>query len=447
MTPDMLWTYGLAPDVAVHTTSRGTLLGTATSRMWLDKPDDRKIVEILSSGGGSEQEIAEHLRVSGSQANIATDCAALLYQLDRLGLLMRRVMAEGSCLASCVPLRPPGPEPLEYPPAGPFRLSPHALARADGPEISVEAPGAWAKLVIHDRTLLPLLHDLTVDRTAAEIAAATGHSEHLVLAVLALMRWSGLLDGGECREWAVHDVLFHARTRRGYGRAILGKTVAAETKPEQRSSGTARSGRRLALVPPDLTRLLADDPPYLAVAERRRSIRRQGPVPLTSQQLSEFLFRTLHQRDGHRPYPSGGACYPLNAYVAVRSCRGIEPGLHAYDPVAHGLIAVAEPGPDLDHLLAEAAGAANVESPPQVLIVLAAEYARTHDVYRDIGYSLILKEVGAIFQAAMMAAAAMGLAACPLGCGDSLLFAQLTGTNPFVEASVGELMIGSLPDN
>jgi len=56
---------------------------------------------------------------------------------------------------------------------------------------------------------------------------------------------------------------------------------------------------------------------------------------------------------------------------------------------------------------------------------------------------LVLKEVGTIFQATGMAAAAMGLAACPLGCGDSPLFAELLGTDPLVEASVGEVMVGS----
>jgi hypothetical protein len=63
-------------------------------------------------------------------------------------------------------------------------------------------------------------------------------------------------------------------------------------------------------------------------------------------------------------------------------------------------------------------------------------------VYGDLSYSLILKEVGAVFQMAMMAAAAMGLGACPLGCGNSLLFARLARTSPAGEVSVGELMLG-----
>ena len=111
--------------------------------------------------------------------------------------------------------------------------------------------------------------------------------------------------------------------------------------------------------------------------------RRQGSVPLTSGQLSEFLFRTLHERGGRRPYPSGGACYPLKAYLAVHRCLGVAPGLYAYDPALHELITIGEPGPGLDRLLADAAGAANVELPPQILLVLAAQYVRTQRIYRD----------------------------------------------------------------
>ena len=192
--------------------------------------------------------------------------------------------------------------------------------------------------------------------------------------------------------------------------------------------------------------MLAADPPYALVAERRCSIRQQGTRPLAAAQLSEFLFRTLHQRDGRRPYPSGGTRYPLQAYVAVHRCLGVAGGLYAYDPARHELSSVSEPGPAVDRLLAEAAGAAAVELPPQILLVLAAHYDRMHESYPDIAYSLILKEVGAVFQAAMLAAAAMGLAACPLGCGNSLLFAELTGVDPLVESSVGELMLGSLAE-
>jgi SagB-type dehydrogenase family enzyme len=301
-------------------------------------------------------------------------------------------------------------------------------------------------MILHDRNLLPLLHDLAIGRPAAEIAnAAVGHCEQAILAVLGLMDWCALLDTNERDVWSGHDLFFHARTRRGYARIPLGKTnPAREVDDQPEPSATANGKRRLVLELPDLSSLFAKDPPYALVSARRQSVRRQGSISLTSGQLSEFLFRTLHERGGRRAYPSGGGCYPLKAYLAVHRCRGVSSGLYAYDTVAHELVAVGEPGPGLERLLADAASAASVEQPPQILLVLTARYSRTQRLYKDLSYSLILKEVGAVFQVAMMAAAAMGLGTCPLGCGDSLLFSELIGVDPLTETSVGELMLGSL---
>jgi SagB-type dehydrogenase family enzyme len=336
--------------------------------------------------------------------------------------------------------------PLESPLEGELRLSPLAHARADGKVVSLEVPGSWAKMTIHDRNLLPLLHDLAVGRQAAQMAgSATGHSKQAILAVLSLMKWCGLLDDTKQEGWSDHDLYFHARTRNGYTRASLGKAYSEDGAADRSGQGTIAGRKdRLSLKAPDLSQLIAKDPPYALVSERRQSVRRQGRAAITLDELAEFLFRTLHERAGRRPYPSGGACYPLRAYVAIHRCRGIAPGLYAYDTAVHELVPLCEPEPRLDRLLAGAAAAANVDQPPQILLILAACYWQTRRLYRDLSYSLIMKEVGAVFQVAMMAAAAMGLATCPLGCGDSLLFSELVGVNPLNEASVGELMLGSL---
>lgn len=94
-------------------------------------------------------------------------------------------------------------------------------------------------------------------------------------------------------------------------------------------------------------------------------------------------------------------------------------------------------------LLSNAAGRAGVKSPPQVLVVLAAQFDQMHHAYGDLSYSLILKEVGAVLQMAMLSGSAMGLATCPLGSGNSPLFSELAGIDPLCVTSVGELMLGS----
>jgi oxazoline/thiazoline dehydrogenase len=444
----VLWTYALAPDVNVESGDGGALLRTPISRIRVEGRCELKILELLAGDGCSEVDVCRQLQPSEPDINIETSFAALLYLLDRVGFLARGLSSRGRRLVSCIPLRPPPGALPDCPPEGPLRLSPRALARADGGVLSLEAPGSWAKLTIHSRDLLPLLHDLVIGRPAAELAAAAvGCSEPTILAVLALMRGCGLLDSAEDDGWSGHDLLFHARTRAGYARVPIGKTYpGGERADEPTSIAIEARGSRLVLPLPDLRRLIVEDPPFALVSERRHSARLQGSRALTLDQLSEFLFRTLHERGGRRPYPSGGARYPLNTYLAVHRCRGLARGFYAYHPTLHELIKVDERGAGFDRLLADAAAAANVEEPPQILLVLAARYAHAQRMYGDLSYSLILKEVGAVFQAAMMTAAVMGLGTCPLGCGNSLLFSDLLGVSRFTETSVGELMVNTLEE-
>lgn len=446
MTSEALyWTYALAPDVTIEPVDGGAFLRTATSRSWIEGSAGwMEVLSLVAAADRTEEFIVQRIRDVAPGHNAQVSCAALLYHLDQLGLLTRAVCSSGRQLASCVPLRQPPAAPPTRPPKGVLRLSPLAVLRVENGSVSIETPGAWATLRVHDRELLPLLCDLGSGRSAAQIAdATTRHSREAIMAFLVLVSWCGLLEHSDGAEWRGHDLLFHARTRRGYARVVLGKTGAggegaAQQAPDRRNPGA----RRIVLEPPDLARLLADDPPHALVSEQRHSSRRHGSEPLTSAQLSEFLFRTLHERGGRRPYPSAGACYPLKAWLAVHRCRGVAPGLYAYDETQHELVLVGDPGSELDLLLADAAGAANSDT-PQILLVLAARYGQTQTTYADLSYSLILKEVGAVFQVATMAAAAMGLSACPLGCGDSLLFSRLAGLNSLTETSVGELTLGS----
>jgi SagB-type dehydrogenase family enzyme len=436
----IVWTYALAPDVDVHRAGQEVLLRTAAGQTRIEGIAEIATLDLLAGSGSTEEHIQIRMRSREPHCDADARCAALLYRLERRGLLTRTLSSAGRPLASCVPVRPPPDDLPQHLPQDPLRLSPHAVARAEAGHMVLDAPGAWAKMLIHDRDLLALLSDLAAGTPAADITATL--PAEATQAVLALMDSCGLLDRGTAPGWAGHDLLFHARTRAGYARGLRSK-IADDVAPPQ-PDDAFQGAPRIPLAQPDRDLLLTKDPPYVLVAERRRSIRRQGSTPLTAAQLSEFLFRTLHERDGRRPYPSGGSCYPLRAYVAVHRCLGVASGLFAYDPIRHELITVREPGTALDRLLADAAGAAAVDAVPQILVVLAAQYARIQTTYPDIGYSLILKEVGAVFQTAMMAAAAMGLAACPLGLGNSLHFSQLAGIDPLIASSVGELMLGSL---
>lgn len=444
------WIYALAPDVRLECSETGTLLRSATdvTRLALDD-GEIAMLRCLATGGGTDAVLrsAYHSTRPGGDAENA--CAALLYRLERAGLLARGIACDGHPLAWCVPSRAPaGPAP-EQPPRGELRLSPFVVARTDGGTLSLETPGGWARVALQDRDLFPLLHDLSAGRTADELARAVpGRAEAAIHAVLALLRWCGLLvpDAGEVAPWSGHDLLLHTSTRRGYRRVRLGKLA---TEPQEGPSPSVSESKRayrerIALTAPDLDQILTRDPPYGWVSSQRRSTREYGETPVSLHQISEFLFRTLHCRDGRRPFPSAGGRYPLRAHLVVDRCAGLEEGLYEYKSTLHALNRIAASERGLKRLLADAAGTANTPRRPQILLVLTADYPRIHRVYGDLSYSLILKEVGAVFQVAMMAAAAMGLGVCPLGCGDSLLFAELVGADPRIETSVGELALGTV---
>ena len=81
----------------------------------------------------------------------------------------------------------------------------------------------------------------------------------------------------------------------------------------------------------------------------------------------------------------------------------------------------------------------------QILLVLAARFARVSWKYSAIAYALTLKNVGVLYQTMYLAATAMGLAPCAVGCGNADLFARAAGTDYYAETSVGEFLLGSKP--
>ena len=143
-----------------------------------------------------------------------------------------------------------------------------------------------------------------------------------------------------------------------------------------------------------------------------------------------------------RPYPAGGACYELELYPVANRCEGLERGMYHYDPLDHRLTRLGTRGREFAALVSYATVSAP-GSDPQVLIAIAARFARVSWKYDAIAYATTLKHVGVLQQAMYLVATAMGLGACALGSGDSDLFAQAAGVSCHAETSVGEFLLGS----
>ena len=161
----VLWTYALAPDVEVEPGHGGAFLRTATSRTWVEDAGEIEVLGLLAGVGSSEADIHDRLRPSASDGDSETRCAALLFRLDRVGLLARGLSSGGRRLVSwsrCA--RHPRASRSAHPRGrSGFRRGRSHVPR--GIAVSLEAPGSWASMTIHDRDLLPLLHDLAVGRS------------------------------------------------------------------------------------------------------------------------------------------------------------------------------------------------------------------------------------------------------------------------------------------
>jgi SagB-type dehydrogenase family enzyme len=428
----------------------------------------------LGPPGEDEERLAEIVRGGGNGSP-----AQWYYYLERLsrrGLLCHGAHANGTRLATLVAVSPSfALRPGQAVPGRRYALSRFAYLRREGGEAVLESPLAHARVILNDGRAAALVGALSASATAEELTGrGLGLPADAVAAVLTLLLRAGVLveDGGEgcapeaasLQTWEFHDLLFHARSRLGRSDAPHGGTyrVAGRLEPPP-ALKPSMAGETIDLWCPDLARLERDDPPLAWVQERRCSVRDfDAEHPITDRQLGEFLFRVARVKDrwqaeaatgagpvrldfASRPYPAGGGLYELELYAAVNLCANLEPGLYHYDPSGHRLTRLCGRTAEVGGLLRDAAGSAAVpEGNLQVLLILAARFARAAWKYESIAYALTLKHVGVVFQTMYLAATAMGLGPCAVGCGDADRFARAAGTDYYAETSVGEFLLGSL---
>ncbi len=154
----------------------------------------------------------------------------------------------------------------------------------------------------------------------------------------------------------------------------------------------------------------------------RRSAREFAGSPLRWEETSTILWATagLLPADGaehrRRTAPSAGARYPIETFFWLPTPPdGRGHGPYHYEPSRHGAAEMLpEPTMPLSGLLAACAYPALVER-AGLLIVLAAVFERTAEVYGGRGYRFVLLEAGHMAQNAYLAGAALGLGAVALG--------------------------------
>jgi SagB-type dehydrogenase family enzyme len=458
--------------VSASTDGEDTLVVQGSGVRVALRPVARSIREALlrlSPPGEDQDRLSERIRGEGDGA-----LARWFYFLEHLtqrGLLHHAVHADDSRLATLVAMSPYFvSRPTRLVTGQSYALSRFAYLRREGDEVVVESPLAHCRIILNDCRVAALLGALATPATVEELVQRVGTpTVEGVAGVLALLLKAGMLDVAGAREdpglpaWEFHDLLFHARSRRGRFDAPYGGTyrLAGRLAPLP-AVKPAVAGETHELYRPDLDRLERDDVPLARVQAQRRSIREfDTSRPITSRQLGEFLFRVarvtgyreeeVSTPDGPvrmefapRPYPAGGSLYELELYAAVAACANLPPGLYHYDPAGHRLIRMCGPTKEVSELLRDAAHSTAIPADTlQVLLILAARFPRVAWKYESIAYALTLKHVGVVYQTMYLTATAMGLAPCAIGGGDADLFGRAAGTDYGMETSVGEFLLGN----
>jgi SagB-type dehydrogenase family enzyme len=347
-------------------------------------------------------------------------------------------------------------------------LSRFAYLRRRGKEMVLESPRAGALFRIADPKIAAALAALAEPQKISRYRKERGFPGLELLGLLLdcqilFKLRSGDADGLRSSEgephlvlWDFHDLLFHTHSTEGrqanplgglYSYSDLMAPLPAVRPPWP---GPATHLNSAASAPS----------PFASLLDARQSIRDfDDGHPITLGELAALLETTARVRAkwtggadlgeegpevsyASRPYPSGGAAYELEVYLAVNKCEGLARGFYHYDAERHTLTSIEVPMQELDAQLADAEFAIGASGLPQILVVVAARFGRVSWKYSSVAYSLILKDVGVLTQTLYLAATDMGLGGCAIGTNNIDRFARMTGLDFSVEGPVGQFALG-----
>jgi SagB-type dehydrogenase family enzyme len=201
--------------------------------------------------------------------------------------------------------------------------------------------------------------------------------------------------------------------------------------------------------------------PLLDVLDERRTIRKYDYSFIDLDSLSHFLFKCARikkifstqvlwgLRLTQRPYPSGGARYPLEIYPVNNKIPDIKKGIYHYNPLKHKLVLINKKETYRERLNASILRQLKplINREPDVVFIITAVFARTMWKYKNIGLSLIMSELGCLYQTMYLVATEMNLAPCPLGGTYEELVRDWLHLNWFEESHIGTFMLGKKPKN
>jgi SagB-type dehydrogenase family enzyme len=465
-----------------------TVFARLASRVTLEAHASGKIIACfdgysvgLGAFSAATADRAQELRTGAPLASFASGRRTIDKEID---LLVRRLARRG--LLEYRLGRSPNddqviiePQVADYWPRTPLLgdadflvLSRFAYMRRRGNEMVLESPRGGALFRICNPRIATALAALSAPRQIKELRRQDGFPGVEILALLVdcqilfktdVSRGSGdrLAEGdGNLILWDFHDLLFHARSTEGrHANPLGGLYPYAGAVPAPPAVRARWPGKKI-----DLRKLSAAhaEPisPVAKLLHERHSTRSfDDQRPITLAELSRFLdgtARVVSRWESRadlgdaaplvahavRPYPSAGASYELELYLAVDRCEGLARGFYHYDAGGHALLPIGTRTDELQALLTGAGFAMDAPTAPQILITIAARFGRISWKYSSLAYALILKDVGVLTQTFYLMATDMGLGGCAIGSTNIDLFAKMTGIEFHVEGPVGQFALG-----
>jgi SagB-type dehydrogenase family enzyme len=351
-------------------------------------------------------------------------------------------------------------------------LSRFAYMRRRGDETVLESPRSGALFRIRSAAIAAMIAMLSTPRSIRQLREEPDFPGLAFMALLLDCRIVFKIaaagdDSARAAEgddglvlWDFHDLLFHARSTEGrHANPLGGVYPHTGVIPPLPAVRPRWPGKKI-----DLRKLRSAQPkdthPFAKLLRERHSTRAfDEHNPITFAELARFFDGVAPvlstwkgaAEAGHtgptvgytlRPYPSAGASYELELYLAVDKCVGLARGFYHYDAGAHALVPIDAGAPEFEALLAGARFAMGEPVAPQVLITIAARFGRVSWKYSSIAYALVLKDAGVMMQTLYLMATDMGLGGCAIGSTDIELFARMTGIEFHVEGPVGQFAIG-----
>jgi SagB-type dehydrogenase family enzyme len=438
----------------------------------------------LGTFSASAADCAQTLRMGLPLASFASGGRNIDKEIDRLvrrlashGLLEYR-LGRGRSGEDLVVIEPQVPDYWPRTPqlrnADILVLSRFAYMRRRANEMVLESPRAGALFKICDPKIAATMAMLSAPQQIKQLRRQDGFPGIEFLALLLdchiLFKIDVANDNGlrpaegddNLVLWDFHDLLFHTRSTAGRHANPLGGfypyagVISPLPAVRPRWPGKKIDLRKFSAAHAEAISAVAR---LLRERHSTRSFDDQRPITLA--ELSRFLDSTarvlsrsrsrvdLDVDDGGpvvayaaRPYPSAGAGYELELYLAVDKCEGLARGFYHYDAGGHALVPIGARTHELEALLAAAQFAMGVSAAPQILITIAVRFGRISWKYSSVAYALILKDVGVLTQTLYVMATDMGLGGCAIGITNIDLFAKMTGIEFHVEGPVGQFAIG-----